>query len=502
MKKNDSTSFFEPQRQSRGAIVLFIYNFFVRILRGFWPVLLVLFFRSGQKQSNTELLLNGVVIIGGGVSLILSIVSYFRYFYHVEKDQLVIQKGVFNQSRVKLPFERIQNINIEQNILHRLLNVVSLRIDSAGSTGSEVSIEALDRDRAEAIRQYVLAQKREAQGSSSAEEEEYKEADLPQSLVLKLDMGDLIRVGITQNHLRTAGIIVGAIFGFVFTLADALGEDFWDQLVEEGQSLNPGVSLFASLAVLLILVAFVITLLRTITRHYNLRFYEDRDGFTLKAGLFNQRETALRKEKIQVVRWKDNPLRRALGIFVLQIRQATSGGGRSDQVTIPGCQIRQVNDVVFSSFRGIDQVKYNEHRIDAAYLWWYFRYLGILPLVLFAGVGIGMEEPRFIFPAVIIPVLAFLYLRAYYRHYRLQVDTEYLRTDSGVIGRTFHLMPIYKVQSVVVQQSFYQRRKDLADVILYTAGGSERIPFLPVAKAHALRDYVLYRIETSTEPWM
>lgn len=502
MKKSDAMSFFEPQRQSTGAIVVFIYNFFVRILRGFWPVLLVLFLRSGQKQSNTELLLNSLVIIGGGFSLIISIISYFRYFYHLEEDQLVIQKGVFNQSRVKLPFERIQNINIEQNVLHRLLNVVSLRIDSAGSTGSEVAIEALDREKAESIRQYVLAQKREAEGEAFTEGES-AEVQLPQSLVLKLDMGDLIRVGITQNHLRTAGIIVGTIFGFVFTLADALGGDFWDELVEEGQSLNPGVGMFASLAVVLIFVAFVITLLRTIARHYNLRFYEDRDGFTLKAGLFNQRETALRKEKIQVVRWKDNPLRRALGIFVLQIRQATSGGSsRSDQVTIPGCHIEQVNDVVFSSFPGIDHVNYRQHGIDSAYLWWYFRYLGIIPLLVFAGLGIGHEEPRFIIPAVLIPVVAFFYLRAYYRRYRLKVDAEYLRTDSGVIGRTYHLMPMYKVQSVEVRQSIYQRRKKLADVILYTAGGSERIPFLPIAKARALRDYVLYRVETSTESWM
>jgi len=502
MKKNDPTSFFEPQRQSTGAIVVFIYNFFVRILRGFWPVLLVLFFRSGQKQSNTELLLNSVVIIGGGASLILSIISYFRYFYHLEEDQLVIQKGVFNQSRVKLPFERIQNINIEQNVLHRLLNVVSLRIDSAGSKGSEVSIEALGRPKAEAIRQYVLTQKREARGEASASEEQ-EEFALPQSMVLQLDMGDLIRVGVTQNHLRTAGIIVGTIFGFVFTLADALGEDFWDQLVEKWQSLSLGIGIFTSLALVLIFVAFVITLVRTITRHYNLRFYEDRDGFTLKEGLFNQRETALRKEKIQVVRWKDNPLRRALGIFVLQIRQATSGGGgRSDQVTIPGCQIEQVNDVVFSSFPGIDTVDYRAHQIDAAYLWWYFRYVGLLPLLLFTGLWIGTGELRFIIPAVGIPVFAFFYLRGYYRRYRLKVASEYLRIDSGVIGHSYLVMPIFKVQSIVVQQSFYQRRKGLADVVLYSAGGSERIPFLPVAKAHALRDYVLYRVEKSTRSWM
>lgn len=502
MKKSEAV-FFEPQRQSSGAIVVFVYNFFVRLLRGFWPVLLVLFFRSGQKQSITEILLNGVVLIGGGVSLVVSIISYFRYYYHVEADRLIIKKGVFNRSRTELPFARIQNIHLEQNVLHRMLNVVSLRIDSAGSSGSEITIDALERQRARDIREYVLAQKRAEQGGEFAFGESQGGGGLPQSLVLQLSLSDLLRVGVSQNHLRTAGIIVGAIFGFVFTLADALGEDFWEQLREEGEEIDPGFGIYTLLSLGLIVVAFVLTLLRTIARHYNLRFYEDREGFTLKAGLFNQRETALRKEKIQIIRWKDNPIRRALGIFVLQIRQATSGSQRStDQVTIPGCRTEQVQDVVYSSFRDIADIQYSEHRISPAYLWWYFRYLGILPALAFGIFLWQTGEPRFLIPILGFPIVSFLYLRAFYRNYRLLVDTEYLRTDSGVLGRTHTLLPIFKVQSVEVRQSFYQRNKDLADLVLHTAGGSEQIPFLPVATARSLRDYVLYRVEISREPWM
>jgi len=504
MRKSEITSLFVPQRQSTSAIVIFIYNFLVRMLKGFWPVLIVLFLRSGQKQNSYEFWLNSFIVIGGGASLILSIISYFRYYFHLEDDRLIIQKGVLNQTRINLPFERIQNIHLEQKVLHRLLNVVSIRIDSAGSQGSEITIEALEREQAEAIRSYVLAQKRESAPAVDAESvEEGASFQSPSSQVLQLDMGDLIRVGVSQNHLKTAGIIVGTVFGFVFTLADSLGDGIWKTGYEEVQDLNPSFWLFTVLAVGLIIIAFIITVLRTIARYYDLRFMEDREGFQLTAGLFNRRETALKKNKIQIIRWKDNPIRRALKIFMLTIRQANAGGQqRSNLVTIPGCGINEVNDVVYSSFPGISDVEYESHRIDRAYLWWYFRYAGILPLLVFGTLAVVLQEPRFLLPTLGFPIVSFWYLRAYYRTYRLLVDTEYLKTETGVIGRTHSVVPIHKVQSVDVHQSFYQRKKDLGDLTLYTAGGQQTIPFLPIEKAEALRDYILYRVESQDDDWM
>jgi putative membrane protein len=63
-------------------------------------------------------------------------------------------------------------------------------------------------------------------------------------------------------------------------------------------------------------------------------------------------------------------------------------------------------------------------------------------------------------------------------------------------------MEIYKVQAVKLNQSFYQWRKDLATLTLYTASGDIKIPFIPIEKARQLRDYLLYRVETDQRTWM
>ncbi|NBC08902.1 MAG: PH domain-containing protein [Bacteroidetes bacterium] len=501
MRKNEQP-FQVPQRQSEAAIIIFIYNFLVRILRGAWPILLVLLFRSGDEQSRWEILTNGLVLFGGLFSLGVSIVAYYRYFYHVKDEQLIIQQGVFNRSRTKLPFERIQNLHIEQNVLHRLLSVVSLRIESAGSTGSEVTIDALKRPEAELLWDYIFEQKEES--ATEPGSEAATAGPQPSSLVLQLRLADLLRVGVTQNHLATAGVIVGGVFGFVFTVAGTIGKEAWEKISELSPRLQPDTFMgYVNLAVALFVVAFVVTLLRTVSRYYQLRFYEQRDAFSLHAGLLNRREARMQKRKIQLVRWADNPLRRLLGLYRLSIHQAVSGRvGRRENISIPGCRQAQVDDVLHSSFEGVKGAAFETHGISKHYYLWFWRFYGLLPGLIFGGLWWFFGEPRFALPAFGFPILALIYLRVYQQRFQLGVSAAYLRTVRGVLGRSYDLLPMYKVQSVSITQSFYQRRRQLATVQLFTAGGDLAVPFVPLRLARALQDYVLYQVESSQEEWM
>ena len=504
MKKSE-LSFMQPRRQAQAAIAVFVYKFVVRILRAAWPILLVFLFRNNQEQSNSEMLMNATVLIGGLISLTVSVVAYFRYYFHLEQDQLVIKKGVFNQSLTKLPFERIQNLYIEQNVLHRLLGVVSLRVDSAGSSGHEVTIDALEREDAEAMRAFVLERKqgeRIETGNLDVEDGTVT-APIAQSVVLRLTLEDLLKIGVTQNHLATAGVIVGTVFGFLFTVAGAFEQDLVKTLIERWPALQPGFWGFLILATLLFVIAFLLTLVRTVTQYYDLQFFESLDGFQLKAGLFNRREASMQKRKIQLVRWTDNPLRRLLGLYKVSIHQATSSSERvAEQIAIPGCKLEQVDDVVHSSFSGSDEADFQEHQISGSYFNWYIRFYAVLPLAVFGACWYFFQEPRFALPTIAFPILGGIYLWYYQRKFKLRLSQEYVKISEGVLGRTVTLLPIFKVQSIRIRQSYFQRRRQLASVDLFTAGGSVSVPFLPLALARDMQDYVLYRVESQSEDWM
>ncbi len=498
----------EPQRQSRSAIVLFIYKFLIRMLRGFWPIILVVVLNSGnEKQSWYENYLNLTVAVAGLFSLVVSIVSYYKYFYQLDEEHLYIRQGVFNIKQTTLPFERIQNINIQQQIIHRMLNVVALKIDSAGSSGSEISIDALERGRAEYIRQYVLTKRRsirEAESPLPDSSTTATEGSLPiRSTIISLNLPALIRVGVSQNHLQTAGIILGSVFSFVFLIGDALNYNFVDEVSKLWPGRQQAYLISLVLTVMLVISAFSLTVFRAINRFYNLHLYEDREGFQLIAGLTDRRETAMRKEKIQLAYWVDNPIRRLFKIFTLHIRQAKSGTDTaSERVEIPGCSIDQVEDVVNSSFPELAGASFVQKRMDKAYISWNFRFTGLIPLLAF-GVVFGFTlEWKFLIASILFPLIAYFLLRTFYQRYRWWASLEFIKIKSGIFSSKTVVLPLYKIQAVELRSSFYQRRRKLANLVLHTAGGSETILFIPSQLADSLRDYILAKVEMNRRAWM
>jgi len=70
-----------------------------------------------------------------------------------------------------------------------------------------------------------------------------------------------------------------------------------------------------------------------------------------------------------------------------------------------------------------------------------------------------------------------------------------------LIGYRLDVLLFRKVQRVTVRQSWFQARRGLAELRVYLASGSVRIPYIPYEAAAALRDYILYKVESSDRSW-
>ena len=67
--------------------------------------------------------------------------------------------------------------------------------------------------------------------------------------------------------------------------------------------------------------------------------------------------------------------------------------------------------------------------------------------------------------------------------------------ERGFFGREELVLKWNMIQSVYLQQSIYQEGHDLATVVLNTAGGQVKIPYLTLAEARAIINYALYKVE-------
>lgn len=491
-----------PQRQSSVAIGIILIKFFRMTIRAFWPILLS-FFIGRRAGSTFEDVIGYVVLAFAAFNLIGSVLTYFRFYFQIENNSIVIDKGVLKRTKTNIPFERIQTINFSQNIIHQIFNVVSVEIDTAGAGKAEISIDALNKEQANALREYILAEKELlVTESSDATLTTDVEIEEPQ-LLLHLNPIDLFKVGISQNHLRSMGII----FAFVFTTINEITNNIADLVTEqfsqyEKYLVNNTLFAFLASAILVIVISFLFSLINTLLKYFDLKLWINKKGLKLVRGLLNREEISINTNKVQMVSWSTNPIRKIFKMYTLQIAQASSTevNAQKSKINVPGSYKQQISKVIKMVFPSEYLGNEPKHRISPQVISRIFLFSGIIPTLLGLSAWFVVEQKAF-FALLFIP-LSFFLAKLYYKKSSYEINEELIRRNRGIIETEHVLTQIHKVQVVKVTQSWYQRRKQLASLKLYTAAGEMSIPFINLSEALDLERFILYRIETDKREWM
>ncbi|WP_232336764.1 PH domain-containing protein [Planococcus lenghuensis] len=72
------------------------------------------------------------------VSLILTVMSNYRFTVMANEENIIITRGLLEKKRVTIPFKRIQAIHVTQNPLREILGYTAVTVESAGGTVSEM----------------------------------------------------------------------------------------------------------------------------------------------------------------------------------------------------------------------------------------------------------------------------------------------------------------------------------------------------------------------------
>ncbi|MHA1519721.1 MAG: PH domain-containing protein [Promethearchaeota archaeon] len=81
----------------------------------------------------------GMVILINVLTYIFNIVYLRNFSYEFSKKFIIIRYGVFTKTKTTIPYSRIQNIAVYQNIRDRLLNIYTVKIETAGSSAATAS---------------------------------------------------------------------------------------------------------------------------------------------------------------------------------------------------------------------------------------------------------------------------------------------------------------------------------------------------------------------------
>lgn len=83
---------------------------------------------------------------------------YFNvYFYDLTQDYIVIKKGPITPHEISIPYERVQDVYVDQDILDRILGLYDVHLSTATYTsGMEAHIDGVAKNAADGLKSNLL----------------------------------------------------------------------------------------------------------------------------------------------------------------------------------------------------------------------------------------------------------------------------------------------------------------------------------------------------------
>lgn len=446
---------------------------------------------SGRWQSALFGIVVLLLLMGIGVLL------YWRRFeFRVGDHEIRIDSGILSRTHRSIPFDRIQDVDITQGPVARILGLAKVKFETGASAGEEEGVlQAILLERAEQLRDLVRARRsRPVTVGSEAVEEVNGEAEPIYAMSLKR----LLLAGTFNFSLA----LLAGLFGLSQTVGDAVGFDpfsrtFWQSVLSAGGPLRDFIlahqAATAIVGVLtLILVGVFTGIVRTTLTDYGFRLDRTGVGLRRRRGLFTRTDVTLPVKRAQAALVATGPVRDRLGWRELRLQSlAKDEGGKGAHVVAPLARDEEVGRILAELEWDPLPGSIPWVSVSRAYIW--TLAVGMFPLY-FAAAGNLYFKP-IVGAIIVVGLLGALATRwLAWTRTGYAVDGERLLVRTGWWRRRIIILPARKVQSVDLRESFVSRLFGISSLQFGVAGGGmtgHSIPAIPREEARILRDRLL-----------
>jgi putative membrane protein len=466
------------------------------------------FFITGLGASKTiTIIILGSLFVSG---LAQTLAHYFTFTYRLEGGELITRQGLLARTERHIPLERVQEIRLSQNMMHRFCGVVEAHVETAGGGGPEASLSVLSRAEVEALREAVFAR------LAAVKSEGYVSATSvhtdSRAIVRQLKLRDLVLAGLTSNHLVSAFVLLGVLWAWV---DDFLPESIYQRATWiafgtlKGMFVRDAVTAVIVTAAGLLavtLVSIVFSVVGSVMLFYGFTLSRSGEDLHRAYGLFTHRASSLPRRRIQVLEIEEGWLRRWRGLATL--RGDVVGGRAEDDgddkeresgrdVLIPVLPRAEVEGLLPIFFPDLEEDEAEWRRVSRLAIR-RETLQGALFCALLAGAAIFYyRNLAGLWLLALVPLIYWINLRRY-DHLGYALGQVYLRTRRGWLGRSTHIVPLSKVQALAVRQTVLDRRLGLATLTVDTAGqaytgGGPSISNLPVEEAFQVARMIAQR---------
>lgn len=483
------TDWTKPQKLSLVAL-LFIIG---KTLKDSWVLIIYFIYRIfSREEEMTEdrtpkllyfLLVSAVLVL---LIHIQKFIQFFKTRIFIAGNELVEQTGIITKKTKTIPIQKIQSVHLIQNYIHRFTNSCSLKIETAGSEKTELEITAIDYQKALDLQD--MLQQKEAVSITNT-------LDTNSTRLMGLSNKDLLKLAISENHLKTLTLLLAFAMSRLDDFRQFFGKKTDAIIDEQVNQVNFTATFMASIISMGIVITLAFSIIRVLLRYNDLQLTANQKGFQVKWGFLQTQQKLMLQSKVQLIGWKSNWIRKLLGIKILRFFMAGEDILKDDQyIKLPVMQEPILKQLVayYQPIWPTTDEKANYP--DPSYAW-HYTLIFALPLSVIASIGLYFWEPM----AILLPVLVFLYLLIAFiirqQKFTFWYNATTIQIKKGIWGEEYILLNFKKVQHVSLETSPFLRKKNLATLVLYTAGDTIRLPYIPISQAQDIANRCVFEIE-------
>ena len=455
------------------------------------PLVALLFF--GSRRQNDEWPFHLVTLAVAAALIVSAVLHYLTYRYRIGRGVLIIRSGIFERTRREIPFARIHNVVVHQNLLHRLFGVAELRLESAAGAKPEAEMRVLRLRQALELEQLIRQG-----GSSHATVAGQPAAEPATTALLALPLPELVRQGLISNRAMVA---VAALIGAAWQMFPR--EQAQDFIRDQSRQafgyasrlqLDTPALLASGVAMLLaaLLLMQLLSIALAIVQYHGFRLSAQERRLTVERGLFTRLRSSVAQRRIQAWTLREGVLHRVFKRR--QLRVDIAGGaaqeqeGRALKELVPLASPATCDDLLQQLLPNAQWPPLQWHAVSKRG-WWRM----CLPVVPIVAVATALACHRFgawgLLPLLWLPWSLFKAHRQV-THMAYTLDTQRVAVRGGWWSRWWRIAELDKLQALRLERSPLDRHFGTATLTLDTAGAFGapplRLRFLDEQDAQAL----------------
>jgi len=478
----------------------------VQLRQYLFPLVALLVFgqRGDRDPLWAQLLPVGVIL----ALVLVSVLQYLSYRYRIGSEAITVRSGLLSRNRREIPFARIHNVVVQQNVLHRLFGVAELRLESAGGTRPEAEMRVLRMDQALALEQLVRQRGQPSatgipavDGAAAPTGAGAHALENGRRVLLRLSTWEVLKLGALGNR---GWVLVVAAIGAAFQIVPrAVMDDALERSSREvfGYASHLQPSAMGALAALFLLAVVGWTLLRvlsmvlTLMRYHDFTLAEQDQRLTVSTGLLSRFRSSVALRRIQAWTLRENVMQRWAGARQLRIDSAAGrANGDEDRRNLrelaPLASPEACDALVRHLLPGVCWPPAEWQPVPLRGSWRLCLTSLWLTPVLAAGLYLRWGYPG-------LAVLAWLPLALWTARLQMarigwHLDGRLVAVRGGWWRRWWRWAELDKIQGLQLRRSPLDRLLGTASLRLDTAGAQGDVPlqldYLPEATARTLRN--------------